>query len=55
MNDNNQMSEALDLIYDEAEKLMVMEGIPEAAEQSIERIVALSRYKFDVVGKETDK
>jgi hypothetical protein len=44
------MIEALDLIHDEAQKLLTLE-LPENVEQGLERILALARYKFAVTTK----
>lgn len=46
-----EMSKTLDLIYEEAEKLLILERLPEDIKDSIEKILALARYKFDVIGK----
>ncbi len=47
-----EMSKVLDLICEEAEKLLIIEGLSKDAEQSIEKILSLARYKFDVIGEQ---
>jgi hypothetical protein len=45
-----QLNEALDRIHDIASKAALVEGMPAEVEKALDEIIALSRYKFDVVG-----
>lgn len=49
MNEQEQMSEALDLIHDIAVKLATEDGLSNEAIMGLDQIIALARYKFNVV------
>jgi hypothetical protein len=51
MSQEEGMDAALDAIYEEAEKLLGRDDLPEDAQQAVGRILALARYKFPVTSK----
>lgn len=46
---NEQMSEALDIIHDLALKAMGTPKLPREVDEALDEIVALARYKFNVL------
>lgn len=47
----NTTSEILDLIHDIAAKASSASGIPPEVDKALDEIIALSRYKFNVLNK----
>jgi hypothetical protein len=48
MSDEAEMREALKAIHDEALRLARRDDLPEDAQDSVNLIISLSRYEFDV-------
>lgn len=46
--DAKNADEALDAIYEEAEKLLQMDDLSAEIEAGLDRIMALARYKMDI-------
>jgi hypothetical protein len=49
------LEEVLDLIHDIAAKAGSAENIPPEVNSALDKIIALSRYKFNVINKQLDR
>lgn len=49
--DPKNLNEVLDLIHDIAAKAASADNIPAEVDKALDEIIALSRYKFNVVNK----